>query len=116
MAKVYTIARKTVNYDDVIGDGATYTATSDAAWTDKLEASRALRAMGGGKEGDNSLVLWSFQVDAPAAPVEPPMQTYAVMVYVEARTEEEAHNLVHATGVGDVGDIKAEAYVDIDRW
>jgi hypothetical protein len=60
--KLYTIAIKSE-----VADGVLYEVADDKGYTSLTAASKALRAMGGGRKGvDDSLVIFSFPIaDAP---------------------------------------------------
>ena len=94
--KIYTVAFKTYNDKD---ETVYEIVTPELAWSDKLTASRALREMGGGRKGDNNLVLFSYYLDEPK-PVEEEEKEFYVTVAVFGRSYEDARaKLADKTGL-----------------
>lgn len=82
--KVYTIQRKV----SINGQSVYIQAGPDTGYLTLTEASKALRGLGGGKNGtDKSLVIWSFVVDGPQD------KDFDVTVRVTARTQEQAERI-----------------------
>lgn len=101
MAKVFTIARKSV-----VNGAPTYTNYGpDIAFNSRIEATKALRAAGGGQQGDDSLVIWSYNT-ADRFVTEPVDREYEVAVLVRAASGDAARDLAAAIGeVVDVGEV-----------